>query len=193
MISVLGVQCTSPRKHENNLKEIYSLSNKEEQIWVIRGKKTKAKRNNRRKPSLIQRKNENWKKIRRNKCRCCSVTLFEIDLSIFDLNDAAAWDGHFKYVRGKVFNGLHATANGLADTTLQFFFARTWRASGNGALVRNFRFLPIPMLTCGIPIWVPALWLEISHRTLLFPEPGWLQQHTGSLSWIRISPVVIDI
>ena len=35
------------------------LSNTEEQIWVIRGKKTKAKGNNRRRPSLIQRKNEN--------------------------------------------------------------------------------------------------------------------------------------
>jgi hypothetical protein len=36
-----------------------SLSNKEKQIWVIRGKKTKAKGNNRKRPSLIQRKNEN--------------------------------------------------------------------------------------------------------------------------------------
>jgi hypothetical protein len=30
-----------------------SLSNKEKQIWVIRGKKTKAKGNNRKRPSLI--------------------------------------------------------------------------------------------------------------------------------------------
>ena len=45
-----------------------SFSNKEKQIWVIRGKKTKAKRNNRKRPSLIQRKNENWKRKRRNKC-----------------------------------------------------------------------------------------------------------------------------
>ncbi len=45
-----------------------SLSNKEKQIWVIKGKKTKAKGNNRKRPSLIQRKNENWKKKRRNKC-----------------------------------------------------------------------------------------------------------------------------
>ena len=36
-----------------------SLSNKEKQLWVIRGKKTKAKGNNRKRPSLIQRKNEN--------------------------------------------------------------------------------------------------------------------------------------
>ena len=36
-----------------------SLSNKEKQIWVIRGKKTKAKRNIRKRPSLIQRKNGN--------------------------------------------------------------------------------------------------------------------------------------
>jgi len=36
-----------------------SLSNKEKQIWVIKGKKTKAKGNNRKRPSLIQRKNEN--------------------------------------------------------------------------------------------------------------------------------------
>ncbi len=35
------------------------LSNKEKQIWVIRGKKTKAKGNNRKRPSLIQKKNEN--------------------------------------------------------------------------------------------------------------------------------------
>ena len=45
-----------------------SLSNKEKQLWVIRGKKTKAKGNNRKSPRLIQRKNENWKKKRRNKC-----------------------------------------------------------------------------------------------------------------------------
>ncbi len=36
-----------------------SLSNKEKRIWVIRGKKTKAKRNNRKRPSLLKRKNEN--------------------------------------------------------------------------------------------------------------------------------------
>ena len=36
-----------------------SLSTREKQIWVIRGKKTKAKGNNRKSPSLIQRKNEN--------------------------------------------------------------------------------------------------------------------------------------
>jgi len=50
-----------------------SLSNKEKQIWVIREKKTKAGRNNRKRPSLVQRKNENKKKKRRNKC---SVILF---------------------------------------------------------------------------------------------------------------------
>ena len=53
-----------------------SLSNKEKQIWVIRGKKTKAKGNNRKRPSLIQRKNENWKKKRRrNKCPVLSGDL----------------------------------------------------------------------------------------------------------------------
>jgi hypothetical protein len=31
----------------------------EKQIWVIREKKTKARGNNRKRPSLIQRKNEN--------------------------------------------------------------------------------------------------------------------------------------
>jgi hypothetical protein len=36
-----------------------SLSNREKQIWVIRGKKTKAKGNNRKPLSLVQRKNEN--------------------------------------------------------------------------------------------------------------------------------------
>ena len=46
-----------------------SLSNKEKPIWVIRVKETKAKGNNRKRPSLIQRKNENWKKIRRNRCQ----------------------------------------------------------------------------------------------------------------------------
>ena len=34
-------------------------SNKEKQLWVIRGKKTKAGGKNRKRPSLIQRKNEN--------------------------------------------------------------------------------------------------------------------------------------
>jgi hypothetical protein len=42
-------------------------SNKEKQIWVIRGKKTKARRNNGKRLSLIQRKNENKKKRRRSK------------------------------------------------------------------------------------------------------------------------------
>ena len=45
-----------------------SLSNKEKQLWVIRGKKTKAKGNNTKRPSLLQKKNENWKKKKRNKC-----------------------------------------------------------------------------------------------------------------------------
>ncbi len=44
-------------------------SNKEKQIWVIREKKTKAGGNNRKRPSLIQRKNENRKKIRRKNKR----------------------------------------------------------------------------------------------------------------------------
>ncbi len=35
---------------------------------MIRGKKTKAKGNNRKRPSLVQRKNENRKKKRRNRC-----------------------------------------------------------------------------------------------------------------------------
>ncbi len=39
-------------------------SNKEKQIWVIREKKTKARRNIKKRPSLIQRKNENRKKKR---------------------------------------------------------------------------------------------------------------------------------
>ena len=39
-----------------------SLSNKEKQIWVIKEKRTKAKRNNIKRPCLVQRKNENWKK-----------------------------------------------------------------------------------------------------------------------------------
>jgi len=45
-----------------------SFSSKEKQKWLIREKKTKAKGKNRKRPSLIQRKNENWKKKRRNKC-----------------------------------------------------------------------------------------------------------------------------
>jgi hypothetical protein len=36
-----------------------SFSRKEKQIWVIREKKIKAKGNNRKRPSLIQKKNEN--------------------------------------------------------------------------------------------------------------------------------------
>ena len=35
-----------------------SFSSKEKQIWVIREKRIKAKGNNRKRPSLIQRKNE---------------------------------------------------------------------------------------------------------------------------------------
>jgi len=44
-----------------------SFSSKEEEIWVIRGKKIKAKGNNRKRPSLTQRKSEKRKKKRRNK------------------------------------------------------------------------------------------------------------------------------
>ena len=43
-------------------------SNMEKQIWVIREKKTKARGNNKKRPCVIQRKNENRKKKRRNKC-----------------------------------------------------------------------------------------------------------------------------
>ena len=42
-----------------------SISSKEKQIWVIREKRIKAKGNNRKRPSLIQRISENWKKKRR--------------------------------------------------------------------------------------------------------------------------------
>ena len=35
------------------------FSSKEKQIWVIRGRKIKAKGNNRRRPALVQRTNEN--------------------------------------------------------------------------------------------------------------------------------------
>ena len=45
-----------------------SFSSKEKQIWVRREKKIKAKGKNRKRPSVIQRKNENWKKKRKNKC-----------------------------------------------------------------------------------------------------------------------------
>jgi hypothetical protein len=37
----------------------YFTSSKEEQIWVTREAKTKARRNNRKRPSILPRKNEN--------------------------------------------------------------------------------------------------------------------------------------
>ena len=44
-------------------------SSKEEQIWVIREKEIKARRNSRKRPSLVRRTNEERKKKRRtNKC-----------------------------------------------------------------------------------------------------------------------------
>ena len=52
-----------------------TFSSKEKQIWVIKEKKIKAKGNNRKRPSLVQRKNENWKKKRRNKCPVLSGDL----------------------------------------------------------------------------------------------------------------------
>ncbi len=48
--------------------------NKEKQIWVIREKKTKARGNNSKRPSLVQRKSENRKKKKEKKNKC-SVTL----------------------------------------------------------------------------------------------------------------------
>jgi hypothetical protein len=41
------------------VKKYKSFSSKEKQIWVIRGKKIKAKEKNRKGHSLLQRKNEN--------------------------------------------------------------------------------------------------------------------------------------
>ena len=52
-----------------------SFSSKEKQIWVIRGKKIRAKGKNRKRPSLIQRKSENLKKKRSNKCPLLSGDL----------------------------------------------------------------------------------------------------------------------
>jgi len=43
---------------EEQVKKYKTFSRKEKQIWAIRGKEIKAKRNNRKRPSLIQRKNE---------------------------------------------------------------------------------------------------------------------------------------
>ncbi len=40
------------------VKKYKSFSRKEKQIWAIREKKIKAKKNNRKRPGLIQRKNE---------------------------------------------------------------------------------------------------------------------------------------
>ena len=51
-------------------------SSKEKRIWVIKGKKIKAKRNSRKRPSLVRRTNEKRKKKRRtNKCRVLSGDL----------------------------------------------------------------------------------------------------------------------
>jgi len=41
------------------VKKYKSFSSKEKQIWAIREKKIKAKENNRKRPCLVQRKNEN--------------------------------------------------------------------------------------------------------------------------------------
>ena len=54
-----------------------SLSNKGNQIWVIREKKTKVRRNNRKRPNVVQKRNENRKEKRRNKL---SVTFFACHL-----------------------------------------------------------------------------------------------------------------
>ncbi len=44
-------------------------SSREKRIWVIRGKEIKAKRNSRKRPSFLRRRNEKRKKKRRaNKC-----------------------------------------------------------------------------------------------------------------------------
>ena len=48
-----------PKKGLSNKVRRKSFSNKEKQIWLIREKRIKAKGNNRKKPSVIQRKNEN--------------------------------------------------------------------------------------------------------------------------------------
>ena len=51
------------------VKKYKSFSRKEKQIWAIRAKEIKAKRNNRKRPSLVQKKNESRSKKRRiNKC-----------------------------------------------------------------------------------------------------------------------------
>jgi hypothetical protein len=44
---------------KGQVKKYKSFSSKEKQIWEIRAKKIKAKRNTRKRPSLIQRKNGN--------------------------------------------------------------------------------------------------------------------------------------
>ena len=44
-------------------------SGKEKRIWAIRGKEIKARRNSRKRPSLVRRKNERRKEKRRtNRC-----------------------------------------------------------------------------------------------------------------------------
>jgi len=40
------------------VKKYKSFSRKEKQIWAIRAKEIKAEKNNRKRPSLVQRKNE---------------------------------------------------------------------------------------------------------------------------------------
>ncbi len=51
-------------------------SSKEKRIWVIREKEIKAKRNSRRRPSLVRRENEKRKEKRRtNKCPVLSGEL----------------------------------------------------------------------------------------------------------------------
>ena len=48
----------------NGEEYVKSFSSKENQIWLLKGKRTKAKGNNKKRQSLIQRKNEERKEKR---------------------------------------------------------------------------------------------------------------------------------
>ncbi len=58
MCLILVVGVTLFVGYRGQLEKNKSFSSKEKQKWVIRGKKTKAKGNNRKRPSAVQRKNE---------------------------------------------------------------------------------------------------------------------------------------
>ncbi len=122
-------------------------SNKEKRIWAIRGKEIKAKRNSRKRPSLVRRTNEKRKKKRRtNKCPVLPGDLCVLSAGCWCSTTSWRSDWQPPGGRGRPRILLGHAAGGGADGlfTSTPYGQRTGSGSGVGSNALGTRMATLP-------------------------------------------------